>query len=357
MKTNNKIIALITLSILVFSVSFGRNEEYSKVYNKEYKVTPGSKLNLENKYGNIDVMNWDKDMISVKVVLKVNASSKEKADKLFDQIDIDFSQTGDEISVKTEFSDDFGKMFRNMDNNLIDIHYTVNMPKTIPLDLINKYGNVFINELLSTSVIDIKYGNLKANKILHSEEKPFTEIMLAYSGADIQACTWIKFDVKYSKLDINDSKALIILSKYSKISVSSGTSIVTESKYDVYRMGKISNLMATSGYSNFKADEISNKILMETRYSDLVVGRVPAGFQSINITSSYGNYKIPIDASASYKIDGYAKYAKIYIPEDSRVNRFSENNEYKVQGTVGTNKETKSEVTINSHYGNVKLVD
>ncbi len=356
-QTSKKTALLIFIGTFTIAVAFGRKNEFTREYKKEYPVNENTSLSLDNKYGNIDVMNWTKDRISIQVVLKVNAPNEEKADKLFDQISIEFSQSGDAISANTEFNDDFSKIFGNNGNNLLDIHYTVYMPTDVPMNLVNKYGNVFINELVSTSTIDIKYGNLKANKLLHNEQKPFTEVLLAYSNAEIESCSWIKFDIKYSKTEIKDSKALIILSKYSKVFVDKGTSIVTESKYDTYRLGKISNLLATAGYTNFKAQEISNKILMETRYSDLTVDYVPADFQSIKITTSYGNYKIPIDPSASYKIDGYAKYAKIYVPESAKVSRMSENNEYRVQGVVGTDQNTTTEVTVNSHYGNVKFVE
>ena len=263
------------LQLVVFSLVFADEGQYTRKYKKEYPVNKDTKLNIENKYGNIDIKNWDKNSISIDVTLTVKTSSEEKAQKLFDQINIDFSESGNVISVKTEFDENFGKFFHNDMDKLIDIYYSVMMPKNVPLDLANKYGNVFINELTSTSNIDIKYGNLKANRIVHNDEKPLTQITLAYSNADIQEDAWNKFDIKYSKLNIEDSKALVILSRYSKIYITKGTSIVSESKYDTYRLGNITNLVATSAYSNYKADEVSNKILTDTKYTDVNVNRIP----------------------------------------------------------------------------------
>ncbi len=350
-----KNLVLFFLGILPLTILQAKDEEYSKLQKKEFDVTDNTQLNLENKYGNIDIMNWDKNLISIEVEVKIRAGSDEKAQKLFDQIDIKFSQTGDVVSAVTVFDDDFSKFFKNNSNKLIDIHYSVYMPKAIPLALFNKYGDVFINELTSTSNIEIKYGNFKANKILHPNKKPFTQIILGYSNAKIQYCTWIKFDIKYSKIELQKSKALVILSKYSKIFIEEGSSLVAESKYDTYRLGKLFNLVATAGYTNFKAEEIMKKVKMDTKYGDLTVDYVPASFEIIKIDNSYGNYRLGIDPSASYKIDGYAKYAKIDYNENAKVNRFNENNTLKVNGIVGDNENTKSEVIINSHYGSVKL--
>ena len=345
----------IILSLLAISVMSAKDGEFTKKYNKEYEVRKGTQLQIEHKYGSIDIKNWDKKLISIEVVITVKTSNEEKARKLIDQINIEFSESGNVISAKTSFDNDFSKFFRGSGDKLVDIFYSVYMPKDIPLSLFNKYGNVFINELTSTSNIEIKYGNLKANRIIHNDEKPLTQITLAYSNASIQQCAWVKFDIKYSKVEMDASKALVFLSRYSKVFITRGSSLVTESKYDQYRLGKFTNLVATAGYSNFKAEEISSKIMMETKYTDLNVDIVPAGFESIKIKTEYGNYNVIIDPGASYKLEGYAKYARINYPDNARVNRFNENNELKVEGRVGTNQNTSSKVTINSRYGNVRL--
>jgi hypothetical protein len=97
--------------------------------------------------------------------------------------------------------------------------------------------------------------------------------------------------------------------------------------------------------------------MMETKYTDLKVDFVPAGFESIKINTGYGNYNVIIDPKASYKLEGYAKYANISYPDNSRIDRYNENNELKVEGLIGTNQNAGSTVTINSKYGNVKLTE
>ncbi len=344
-----------TLSIFAIAVISARNDDYTKKYQKEYEVKKDTKLQIENKYGSVDIKNWEKKLISIEVVITVKTSSEEKAQKLFDQIDIEFEQSGNVISATTSLESDFSRFFKGSGDKLVDIYYSVYMPKSVPLNLSNRYGNVFINELTSTSNIDIKYGNLKANKIIHNDVKPLTQITLAYSNANIQQCAWVKFEIKYSKVEMDVSKALVFLSKYSKVFITKGSSLVAEASYDTYRLGEFTNLVVTAGYSNFKAEEISSKIVMETKYTDLNVNHVPAGFENIKLSTQYGNYNVYIDPDASYKLDGQAKYARISYPDNSTVNRFNENNDFRVEGVVGADQDTGSEVKISSKYGNVKL--
>jgi hypothetical protein len=224
--------------------------------------------------------------------------------------------------------------------------------------LSNKYGNVFIDELVSTSTIDVKYGKLTANKILHDSKEPLTKIYLSYSTGSIQETKWIEADIKYSKLNITDSKALAILSKYSKIYITNGSSVVSESKYDTYEIEKLANLVTNAAYGHFKINSLSGKLQVDTKYTDVIVDRISSGFEGIKVTNSYGSYKLGIDGAASYKINGYSKYCNIEYPESrSRVSRINENNEMKLNGVVGDNQAAKAEVNITSHYGNIRLIE
>jgi hypothetical protein len=335
-----------------------QTDEYQKNYNKEYPVTKNTQLQIQNKFGNVDIINWNKSLISIKAVVKVWAKNKDDADKLLSYINVNFSQDGDIVKAITDINNDINKKFGfNWNNKKMEINYTVNMPENVPLALSVKYGNAFINKLTSTSTIDIKYGKLKANSIIHTSEKPLTEITLGYSEGTIEDCQWLKMDLKYSKIQITKSKALLVVSKYSKVYVDEGSSIVSESKYDTYKIGTLSNFVTISGYSNFSFNQISNKIEVETRYSDFKVQKVPATFESISINNQYGNYRIGVDPDASYKIDGDAKYAHINFPDEGRVNKFNENNEEKVNGTVGNNPNPKATVKITTRYGSVNLED
>jgi len=346
--------------VAIFSVTLGLlAQPFTKQINKEFSVNPNTHLEIINKYGNVDVINRNDASISIDIVIKVDVRDQQRADDLLKQIEINVSQEGDLIKAVTEIGDDFGKFFRgfNTHNGGLEINYKVSMPKTVPLSLSNKYGNVFIDELVSTSSIDVKYGKLTANKILHDSKEPLTKVYLSYSNGTIQETRWIELDVRYSKISITESKALAVLSKYSKIYVTNGSSLVSESKYDTYDIGKLNNFITTASYGHFVINQLSGKLQVDTKYSDVLIDRIPAGFEGIKINNSYGTYKLGIDPTASYKLKGYSKYCNIQYPEDNaRVNRFNENNEMKVDGTIGNPQNAKAEVSVTSHYGNIRLM-
>jgi hypothetical protein len=350
----------VIIAVLVLCVPFLFSQErIGKEIHEMYSVNSDTKLQIENKYGNIDIQNWDKKNIEVTVQIKLFDVDNKKAQELLSMININKSTDGNTIIFKTELDDNFSKGLNHFNDGdrKFEIDYVVNMPANIPLNLSNKYGNVFINKLTSLSIIDVKYGNLKANNIASVELDSLTEINLGYSEANIESCSWLKINIKYSKIEITESKALIFESKYSKIFIDRGSSLVTESKYDEYDVGAIANFVTNAEYSNFKFKSIGKKLYIETSYSDVKVGYMPASFELIKIINRYGSYNLGVEDGASYTIKGVAKFGDIIYPNKSKVNRFQETTELKVEGTVGSNSNSNSKVEIDTKYGTVKLIE
>jgi hypothetical protein len=358
-RNNNHRISVV--SIILFFLCSGllfSQEKIGKEVLETYTVSNDSKLSIINKYGNIDVKNWDKKTIEVKVQIKFSDISDSKAKELMDMITIVNNTVGSQIKFETQFDEDFGKILNRLSagNRKFEVNYIINMPHYVPVDLNNKYGNVFVNKLSTASKIEVKYGMLKANDISSTEKSPMTEITMGYSDGNIEACSWLKLTIKYSKITIEESKALIIVSKYSKIFVEHGSSIVTESRYDTYGIGSIANFVSDAEYSNFKFTSISIKLHADTQYTDVKVEYMPSNFDEIKILNSYGSYIIGLAEGASYKLKGEARYGNIVYPDNSKVNRFQKSTELNVDGTVGSNPNPSAQVTIDTKYGTIKLV-
>ncbi|MFO7828725.1 MAG: hypothetical protein R6V23_08910 [Bacteroidales bacterium] len=351
------ILLIFITQILMVTAAFAAADEFSKNLHKEFDADQNTLLLIENKFGDVDINDWDKNQVVIDVTITIDHKHEDKAKELMDYIHVDISQEGNTIKAITTIDSKFSKWnFTFSDSNKeFSIDYDIKIPKNIKLDLENKYGSVFINEIYGHAKIDVKYGNLKANKIIRDNKKPLSEIILGYSNGIIDECEWLNLTLKYSKLEIEKSKALIAVTKYSKLYVDEGSSIVCESKYDNYKIGKITNFVATSGYTELEFDEVSKRLEVDNRYGGISVGFIPKDFEKIDIDNEYGGIKLGIEAGASYKIKGYAKYANINYPDEGRVSRIKESNSLYVEGTVGENQNTKSEVHIQTKYGNVRL--
>jgi hypothetical protein len=354
MKKLNNIPSLLGL-ILMLCAPVAKAQEGERTINREFAIGTNTGLVINNVYGNIDIINHPEEKISIEVNIHVDARDQSREKEMLDNINIRLYQEGNVVYALTELSDNFNRLFRGPAD--LQINYTIHMPASVPVQLSNKYGNVFIDELTSTSTIDVKYGKLNANRIMHDSREPLTKVILAYSDAVIQETSWLNADIKYAKLSITDSRALALISKYSKIFVTNGSSLVGESKYDSFELGTLDNFVINTAYSNIKIEKLTGRLQSETKYTDVIISNVPSGFESLKINTSYGNYKIGVVPGTSYRIDGSAKYSDIVYPQaNARVNRINENSQLQVSGVVGSNQNTRSTVTISANYGNVRLV-
>ncbi len=363
MKTKKfKLKASIILFLFIFAnlASFAAKDEYSKELHKDYNVNEQSVLVVSNKYGDVDITNWKENKVSIDVKITVDHRDEEKAKELLEYLNVEFKKEGNKIYAETDINDKFNKSgwFFNFgsDSKEFSIDYTIKMPKTISLELTNKYGDVFINEITGYAQILVKYGNLKANKILRDNTKPLSFVELSYSEGSIEEVNWLKLKLKYSpKFEINKSKAIIAETKYSELRIEENSSLVCESSYDQYRIGTLNNMVCESKYTDINIDKLTKKLDLTNKYGDIDIDEIPAGFQEVKVYNKYGQIDLKIAENASYQIDGKAEYADIDIPGDAKVNRIEENTELSIEGYVGKDPNTKSKVKIETKYGSVDL--
>jgi hypothetical protein len=352
--------ALVGLLIVISTNSFeAYGNKQSKVFQKEFTTEKGTHITIENQFGQVNIENWDKNMVSITVEVTVEHSSKDRADKMLSAINVILEAKGNEIRAITEIDEKLMKSAGNItfgsSSKEFRIDYKVMMPKNLDISLSNKFGDVFIDELTGISNIELKYGNLKANKILFGSNDPLCMLTLGYGNASIDEVNWMRFDIKYANLDIVKAVAIVVLSKYSKLSVDQVSSIVTESKYDTFTIGNITNIVGESGYTTYRIKSVEKKLDITTKYGDVRINEVGSGFESITFKGSYASLYAPIGESISYQIDGQSSYGGITYNSPARVSRIESSNKLTVNGTVGENQNATPTVKVDVKYGSAKL--
>lgn len=333
-------------AITVFSQS-----DFKKEFNKKYSANQSTTLQLVNKYGEMHIENWSENAIEIKVTITVRTSNESKANRTFEKIDINFSENGNTVSAITDLND-------GINNTDFSIDYNVKIPKYINVDLSNKYGNLFLDQLEGHANIEVKYGNFTINKLTRGNEKPTNYIGVGYSSGycNIGECNWLKLESAYSKVGIESATALIIGSKYSSLKIKKSKSIVTESKYDhPFKVGIVKNFVCTGAYSNFEISKLYNILEADVKYSDFEVAEVDKDFESVKLKLRYGKASIQIPQIPGYELKAEAAYGSINYPETNKINKIVDQTESSIWGIVGNSQNPKAKVSIDSRYGSVDI--
>jgi hypothetical protein len=344
---------LLLLITFLFIGIWGYAEDFTKTFHKQYKADENTTMRLVNKYGDMKIINWDKNSIDITVTITVKTSSESKAESTFRKIDIDFSEIGNIVSAVTSLNE-------SIRNTSFKIDYFVKIPTYLNVDLSNKYGDLFLNEVNGHANILVKYGNFTINKLGRGNKKPINYIYVAYSDTycDIDQANWLKMEVAYSKIAIETAQALMIASKYSAVKIKKVRSIVAESKYDhPFKVGAVRNFICTGGYSSFEISKLYNKLDLTVKYGNLDLYKVDPDFEFIKIDQRYGKSNLHLPANCSYQLEAQAAYGSVKYPKGYKLNKIIDGTESRVWGTVGENKETKAKVEINSRYGNVQIIE
>lgn len=347
---------LLLTATLLFSFTLSA-QEVSKEYHKEYKADKTTTLDVNNKYGDIVIQNWNEDQVVIDVKVTVDVPGKERAEKLLSLIDVQFTEGTNLISAKTVINDNFN--FSGWgDNRKFSIDYTIKMPAVTNLTLVNKYGNTDIDELDGLVNLDIKYGNITAAKFKRSDEKPLSKLTLAYGKGSIDEAGWLNVYLRYcGSFEITKCQALLLDSRYSKLKIGESSSIVGDSKYDNIGIGKIRNIVLTAGYTTVNIGALAKKLSFEGSYGSLSVDAIPAGFESLEVYVRYMGVRLGIAESASYRIDGKASYGGIKLNEEKfrYQKQIVQNNSTELSGVVGNDESPASIVKLSASYGTIKL--
>lgn len=341
--------------LLILAMGCGINafatDEYEKEIIEVFSAQKGTELNISNKYGDVDIHNWEKDSVSVKVLITIETTSEEKAKLLFTNIDINMDKIGQVISAETRMSQKFktGKKF--------SIDYEIFMPEYIKLEVANKFGNIYIQTLREKANINLSYGNLKAEKLLYPEEKPVSSINLSYAKATIDECNRTKLTLKYSKMNIGLSKALIVVSRYSKLHLDENETVIADSKYDAFNIVSSDVFKVNMGqYSDFRIENVNRALELNLRYGNCKIDNVSRNFESILVDNQYVASKIAIEEGASYTLEAETKYCGINYPDNAEViQKIVDKSETYLKVIVGNSSNPKGKVKIQSQYGNVSL--
>ena len=350
------LLSLAAIFLFTFPLS---GQEVTKEFHKEYKAGTATTLEINNRYGDVVIQSWDKDQVVIDVKVIVELPDRSRAEKLLSYITVEFNESDNLISAKTVIDDKFNFSGWGMGSRKFSIDYDVKMPVGANLHLTNKYGNSDIDEIHGLVNIDVKYGDLKIDKLTRGNEKPLNKLNIAYGKASIDEAGWMDVYARYSpSLNIVKSKALLIDTKYcSKVKIGETSSIVGDTKYDKIEIENINNLVLMGGYTTLEVGELTKKLNFQGSYNSMSVDKISAGFESIDIDVHYMSIRLGIEESASYNLDAHTSYGGIKFNEDNfrHEKHIVENNSTTLIGTVGKESAPTAKVKISASYSQIRL--
>ncbi len=144
MKRQRFRIALLLLACsLAITAIAETSGDFEKKIEQEYPISADGMVEIANKYGNVDVETWSDLKVRIVVTIKVDARNQERADQVFDRININFSNTASLVRASTEINTakNWSRWFSN-NSDKFEISYHVYVPESINVDIENRFGAI-----------------------------------------------------------------------------------------------------------------------------------------------------------------------------------------------------------------------
>jgi len=221
------------------------------------------------------------------------------------------------------------------------------------LNLTNKFGDTFLNELSGKGNFDISYGNIEINKLMNSDNV----ININFGKGDIHYITGAMISLKYSEMKLEYAGSLYVDSKFSNLE---GNKIVSLSL--VLEGGKLdlentSVITGKSKFTDLSLSHLDKKIDLDIQYGNCDVGQVSPDFTLISIRNKYGNVSVNIPSGTSYTLDADLKFCDLDFPEDQATftQKITTNTSKSFRATMGKKPNPEAKVIVRSEFGNVSL--
>ncbi len=309
MKKHIRLLSVLLLSLVLSAplLSQAQPVRKTKVINRSYTVTAEDKLQIDNSFGDVTVNTWDKPQITVDIEIGARASSDEKVQNIFDEIEVKEDKSDHVISFRTHVGeihthgnsrhDDGG------DNRTFYIDYVVHMPAANPMDIHNDFGRTVVPDFKGPVNLTSKYGSLTAGN-------------LANVG---------NIDVEFGKATLGD--------------ITNGKIVL---QYD----------------NNTRIGTLCGNVKIVSEFSNRIQINVGNCVTDLSVSESYSGIRMVVDKNLSAQITIHTNFGEFHNESEFTIKERHEGDDdgpHFDRDYSGTFGDGKAQIKVKSEFGSLRL--
>lgn len=332
-------------SMLTDARVYGQTLTEKRSVSRSYTVSPETSLEVHNKYGKIQLNTWDKDEVSIEVEILLSESSKSRLKKLKEDISIDFYDSKEMVRARTMIESESGRLASEIksigstisgSNKKVEINYLIHLPAYINVQLTNKFGDIYMDDLNGEIQIILSNGVLKAN---HLEGN--SDISLSFANGMIKSLGTGKLSLSYSDLVLDEATQLELTSKSSKLNADSVDILNINSRRDKLYFKHVEYLSGTGNFSQLWIYDFLRESDLYMKYGKLTIEHIVQDFEKIQVEAENADLILHFDREAVFEYEVmYAGKAEFRIPatEPKPLESYTVKDYITAKGSIGTGK-------------------
>jgi DUF4097 and DUF4098 domain-containing protein YvlB len=125
---------------------------------KSYKVGDNGNLTVETDLGSIEVTAAGSGELKVTLYRKMDASTRKEADRILEDLETEFKQTGNDVSIIVRYHRD--KSIFNWERSHLRLRFVIAVPKKYNVDLNTAGGSISVSDLTGKVLSRTSGGSL-----------------------------------------------------------------------------------------------------------------------------------------------------------------------------------------------------
>ena len=327
-----------------------------KKINKEFSVNADATIEIDNSYGNLDIVTWDQNRVVFEITITTTGKDEEKVQKKLDDITVEFEASSSRVSAKTRFnknkSSSWWKWNKNSNVNM-KINYIVKMPMTNNADLSNDYGSINLDKLEGRAIINCDYGKIITKELMaENNELNFDYTKNSY----FEYINSGRINADYSGFTVDKSKQLSINADYTNTNIELAEDIDYNCDYGSVNIEKVNNVSGNGDYLSLRIGDVYKSTSVKADYGSIIVKNMTANANNVIIESSYVGITVGYDPEYAFDFEIDLEYASLRDHKGLEFNiQREESNERYYEGYHGR-ANSGNTMRITSDFGSVSLV-
>ena len=284
------------------------------------KVKPGATVKLENQFGNIVLLPWDKKDLRLEFELKVMAKEKAQAEEVLNDMGIVKRAVSGAYSLELRGADGGSNEERK-----IESHWTVYIPKAkFALIVANRFGNVNIPDYACKALsAHVKFGSLLCGSLQTDEQKcelkaehgslKLTDCKTAnvhalFSTVDITRCTNLVLNVQHAEqVSIGTCTDLNLVCEFSGVTLDQAHNATVSLQHSKLNAKAVRNLNGSLRHSAIDIKEVAETLSIPLAEHSAIAASIVSAkdFKSATANAQFGaiSLQIPKELEATYLLE------------------------------------------------------
>ncbi len=360
-----KLFSLSLCSLLVCSAHGATKEigTLTKSFDKKYAVeNTDFYVEIENKYGDVQVIPWEKDSIRVQAQVEVRSERDDRLAEMLGNIQVDFEKTQTFLLVTAGWADD-ASFFKRTSYSLkkglnsedrVVITQTIYLPADMALEINNRFGNVFMSDHKGELTIGVSHGDFRARRLDNVDR-----IEVKYGRLRVKKLQNARVELgSVSSAKIDEAGKLTLNSSSSDVEIEYVKDLVLTSKHDDIHIESGEEIQGTTSLSDISIDLVEKELDVTAKLGSIHIDETASNTRQVRLQGSKTDITIGISETfvGNFKLD---VDSKCYLTYSGKINVESKGVDTEgrqfLNGSLGTEAATR--IIVKAEGGSVDVND